>query len=56
MNTEALVTRIVKLNTEIAALTAARDNLKRGAVRSLPTRRQDHGRRHVRVVHSATLS
>ena len=29
MNTEALVTRIVKLNTEIAALTAARDNLKR---------------------------
>lgn len=29
MNTEALVTRIIKLNTEIAELTEARDNLKR---------------------------
>lgn len=29
MNTEALVTRISKLNTEIAELTEARDNLKR---------------------------
>ena len=29
MNTEALVTRITQLNTEIAELTEARDNLKR---------------------------
>ena len=29
MNTEALVTRITKLNTEIAELTKARDDLKR---------------------------